>query len=169
MAENKEVPEIPAAAALDGTEQVHVVQGSNSRRSTVDDFVTRAVASQPNLRRLRGASFQIAVTPPDSDELLLAWTPPLGEIVEFAEDLDGSSFGRSTTATDPAATYTMPVKRNGVQVGSIGVSTIGGVTFVAAVPFTVEGGTDLLEVFGATVADAAVGFTFTIAGTLTDA
>lgn len=33
---NKEIPELTAAATLDGTELVHVVQGSNSRRTTVD-------------------------------------------------------------------------------------------------------------------------------------
>lgn len=33
---NKEIPELTAATTLDGTELVHVVQGGNSRRTTVD-------------------------------------------------------------------------------------------------------------------------------------
>lgn len=56
---NKEVAELTAAATLDGTELVHVVQSGNSRRSTVGALAI--------INPLTGK-----VTPVDADELRIA-------------------------------------------------------------------------------------------------
>lgn len=46
---HKEIPEITAADALDGLEQLHCVQGSNSRRVTVQEIVDFAMDQLQNL------------------------------------------------------------------------------------------------------------------------
>lgn len=56
---NKEISELTAAATLDGTELVHVVQGGNSRRTTVGGI--------NGINSLTGKT-----TPVDADELRIA-------------------------------------------------------------------------------------------------
>jgi len=127
----------------------------------------KAVKAYVDAIAFRTPSFQIVGTTPSANEVLLAWTPASGETVTFADDFSGSTAKAATTSTNPASTYSMPVLKNGSTVGSISISSGGSVTF-ATTGTTVEiiGGTDVLEVLGNATPDTAVGFTFTLKGSL---
>lgn len=46
---HKEIPTITAASALDGLEQLHIVQGSNSRRVTIQEIIDFALEQLQNI------------------------------------------------------------------------------------------------------------------------
>lgn len=115
----------------------------------------------------RGFSFQIVGSAPAADELLAIWTPPSGETVTFADDFVGCVGKKISGGTDPAAAYSLVVKKNGTNVGTITISDAGVVSFATSgTTVVLIGGTDTLEIYGAATPDAATGFAFTMAGDL---
>jgi len=114
---NKAIPDLTAAATLTGTETLEVVQGGNSRKATaqaIADLKVRPVAI--------GTFSEIW---PTASQILLDWL--FTESVTFADEWLGS---RGSVGTNPTATFTMTVQKNGSSVGTVSVSTGGVVTFV---------------------------------------
>ena len=116
----------------------------------------------------RQVAFQIVSNAPTTSELLFAWSPASGETVTFRDEFSGSTYKKASTGTNPSSTYTMTVKKNGSNVGTIVISTSGVVTFTTTgTTIPVIGGTDVIEVFAPATPDAgAVGYTFTLLGDL---
>lgn len=112
----------------------------------------------------RNVSFPIIATP-GASEVLLMWTPPVGETVTFADDFADSA---GITVGNPGSTYTMPVKKDGASVGSIEVSAAGAFTFsTTGGAVTIIGGTNYLTVEGSATPDAAFeNATITLKGSL---
>lgn len=140
-----------------------LVAGAGLAKSTDDpgDTITFKIAN-------RGFSFQILGTAPTASEVLFAWSPRSGETVTFADDFTGCFGLKISGGTNPGATYAMDVKKNGVSVGTISISTSGVVSFVTSeTTVALIGGTDILTIHGNATPDAtAVGYTFTMAGDL---
>lgn len=116
----------------------------------------------------RQVGFQIVGTAPTASEVLFSWSPVVGETVVFPDDFVGSSYKKISSGTNPAATYTMVVKKNASTVGSIAISTSGVVTFATTgTTVSVIGGTDTIEVHAPVTPDAgALGYTFTFLGNI---
>lgn len=90
---------------------------------------------------------------PVMDEILLMWLPAIGETVTFADDFAGS-VGRCITV--PTATFTLAVKKNGVQIGTVSIAVSGTVSFVTsgAGPESFVGGTDYMTIEAPPTPDA---------------
>lgn len=115
--------------------------------------------------RLMGAS--ILGNALTASERLASFAPPLGETWTFPANLANSVGKKLSTGTNPASTYTIDVRKNGVTAGSIIISTAGVVTFttVGGVAFSLVGGTDSLSLVGPAGADTVVDYTFTLFAT----
>lgn len=99
-----------------------------------------------------------------SGEVLAAITPPSGETWTFPANFSGASGRKLSGGTNPAASYSLDVKKNGTSVGTITISTAGAVTFATTggTSFTLAGGTDELQVVGPATADTALGYAIAI-------
>lgn len=132
-------------------------------RVWVQDEDVIAVWTGATWKAITGAPFAIAgfsATGPTSSQILLDYL--FVEDVTFADDFVGS---RATVGTNPASTFTMDVRKNGVSVGSIQISS-GGVS-----TFTTTGGTvsfsagDLLTVVAPSSVDGSIArLRFTLKG-----
>lgn len=157
---NKEIPDLTAASALDGTELVHGVQSGNSRKITVDQVSTliegrvAAVAKPFSL-----GTFMVDNT--EANQVLLDWTFTFAG--SFPDDFSTSEI--PAPDTNPAAAWTASVTLNGTAVGSISVSTAGVVTKSTtggALSFTAG---NRLKVIGPVAADASIkGLSMTFEG-----
>lgn len=150
---DKELNELTAAAALDGTELVHVEQGGNSRRTT-----TAAVAA---VARPYDVPLSYAGGPPAADEVLQGVVVP--RQVDFAADFAGSA---GYIGVNPTASFVVSVQDDGVEIGTITVSTGGVFTFATAggTAKTVAAGSRI-EFVGPASADATAAYILaTLAG-----
>jgi hypothetical protein len=123
---NKEIPFVPAADILDGSEQVHGVQAGNSRRITVENIAT---FKRPPM------SIPVSFLPkPTANETLLFYT--LVESITFPANFAGSSGdpGINATATTTFTVYANPTFTGdaitgGTIIGTIDYSPAGAYTF----------------------------------------
>ena len=124
-----------------------------------------ALFSPGSTTRLMSAS--ILGTALAANERLASFAPPFGETWTFPATLDDSVGKKLSTGTNPAATYTIDVQKNGTSVGSIMIDTAGAVTFttVGVVAFSLIGGTDSVSLVGPATVDTVVDYTFTLYAT----
>jgi hypothetical protein len=124
---------------------------------TLEDFY--AAIGPPQTLRL---NIQLVDQALKANEILYAATPPNGETWAFPANFNGSSGRKLPSGVNPASTLTLDVRKNGTSVGSIVIATTGVVTFTTAsgAPFSIVGGTDVLEVVGPATVSAAVGYVF---------
>lgn len=121
---HKQITEIPAADALNGTEQLHIVQGGNSRRMTtadlrrfaLEDYVlTMAWAAPPTAEEEAGAAMFLHV---------------FTESVTFADEFAGS---QGYAQTPGAGQVDFSILRDqgagAVAVGGVAIAADGTVTF----------------------------------------
>lgn len=151
---NKTIPSLTAASALTGAEQVEVVQGGNSRRST-----TGAIAAAP------GAPFDIATFIaglPGANETVLRYV--FARAVTFADE-----FGPSRASAGAAATAStvFTAKKNGTSVGTITFAASGTTgTFVTTGTTVSFAAGDVLELVAPASADGTLAdISVTLAGT----
>jgi hypothetical protein len=147
---HKEIPAITAADPLDGTEQIHVVQGVNSRRTTIDEVGARVLTLVPYI-----VPFGFSDTPTDGAILLIhAFT----EAVTFSDEF---AVATSYVGIPPAAEMALTVEQSvggapPVTVGSITIDAVGAVTFATTggeVSFAVG---DTMIVTGPSPADGTI-------------
>ena len=112
---NKEVPEIPLANPLDGTEQLHIVQGGNSRRVTIAMVTQYMLGFTPYLIPF---GFDASTSPLAMGEVLLAHT--FAQAVNFADDF-ASSVGYLDDA--PSAQVDLDVAKD-TGAGPVSIATI---------------------------------------------
>ena len=112
---------------------------------------------------------QIVGTALAASEVLLTLMPPSGETWTLPGNLSTSSGKKVTGGTNPAATYTIDLQKNGSSVGSIVISTSGVVTFstTSGAAIMLTGGTDILQAIGPASPDTALGYVLSIAATST--
>lgn len=125
---SKEVPQLPAAAALDGTEEIHIVQGGNSRKLTLAELIGELVAASPTLPTLlRLVTLQVLTTTPIANEILAVY--PVVDQFTIPANLAGSNVA---VLTNPAAAFTITIARYHAAawstIGSIVIATDGTVT-----------------------------------------
>ncbi len=100
-------------------------------------------------------------TSPTASEVLLLHT--FTDAVTFADDFAN---GRGSVGTNPAATFTMDVQKNGASVGSIAISTGGVFTFATTGgPLTFDPG-DQLKIVGPGSPGTAANVSITLKGSL---
>lgn len=149
-------------------DRITVVAPSTADATIADWAITFIGIADAGLNaNIRPISFQIIGNAPDTDELLLMWTPVLGETVTFPAAFGNSSGIKSpNVGGNPTTPFVMIVKKDAVQVGTITIATNGTVTYAAATETSLIGGTNVLEVYGPTTVDVGVvGYTFTLVGT----
>lgn len=98
------------------------------------------------------------IDPPEEDEVFVRYT--FAEEVDFADDFAGSV---ADVETNPSATYTITVLKDGSSIGTISISTGGAVTFTTtggAVTFAVGERLSLVGQSGAEGTLAGVSITF---------
>ena len=122
---HKEIPEIPAADTLDGTEQFHIVQDGNSRRMTLAELRTYALEDYT-----LSMGWALPPTNPEVDDGEAMFLHVFTETVNFADDFAGS---QGYAGTPPDAQVDFAVLRDqgagAVQVGTITIADDGSVTF----------------------------------------
>jgi hypothetical protein len=116
---DKQIGELTAAGALDGTELIHVVQGGNSRQSTTGD-IAGLVGDDGTIYDF-GASFE---TVPDQGAVF--GRVPIMRSITIPDGFTGS-FGDGDT--NPDAEVVIDVQDDGVTAFTITVSAAGAVTF----------------------------------------
>lgn len=100
-------------------------------------------------------------TEPAADEILMAH--PATDPFTIPADLDGSFFAPMDSSTNPSATTTFSLQRNGVEFATIAVST-GGVVTLDGTSQDVEVG-DLIELVAPTDSNGMTGWAFTFRST----
>lgn len=106
-----------------------------------------------------------------ANEVLFTLMPPPGEAWTFAGNLAGSAGRKLPGGTNPAATYTIALTKNGIAAGSIVISDAGVVTgmTIDGDPIVLDGASgDVLQATGPATPDAAaVGYVITLLATYT--
>jgi len=138
---NKTIPSLTAAAALTGAEQLEVVQGGNSRRTTALEVARVAPA-------FIGTFSDVT---PTASQVLLDWL--FAEAVTFADEFAGSL---ASVGVNPTATFVITVQKNGSTVGTISVSTSGVATFTTTGTTVVFASGDVLTLVAPGTPDATV-------------
>lgn len=170
VANNLYVGILTAVAAgkltLGGTDGDVIVDDAAGESVTITKWTSRRASAQDiaDLAASAGAIYRVGfffTNAPSSSEILLLHT--FSDAMTFADDFAGSL---ADVGTNPAATFTLDVQKNGASVGSIAISTGGVFTFTTTGGSVSFAAGDQIKIVGPATPGTAANVSITLKGTV---